>query len=180
MRSTPFALLAVALLAAATPAAARDAPPAPSAPPEVLGQIEGQWEIGDIANEAQQGLASAILGNRARLGASTAGTPYYLGIRCYDGEIDLLVEWWDVIAEAPLPVEVVAGSGGRRLDVWWLSSTRTGTFYPQDARAFVESLYDEGHLIVRLLPDGGLPITAVFDIEGIESKLANVRAACGW
>jgi hypothetical protein len=41
-------------------------------------------------------------------------------------------------------------------------------------------MFRETQFIARTTPDGRAPITATFDISGVENAVANVREACGW
>jgi hypothetical protein len=53
------------------------------------------------------------------------------------------------------------------------------TNYGGPDTAFIESLFGETRLVAQLTSESG-PVTAVFDIAGIEHAVANVRETCGW
>ena len=64
---------------------------------------------------------------------------------------------------------------------WNRSMDQSSTFYPGHLlRPFLESMYGMTTLAVSTTPTGKAPLTAIFDIEGIEDALVNVRTACEW
>lgn len=46
--------------------------------------------------------------------------------------------------------------------------------------SIVESMHGTTTLAVSTTPTGKAPLTAIFDIEGIEDSLRNIRSACEW
>lgn len=144
-----------------------------------MGHNYGAWFVSDIKRDAPAGETLAIAGVEAHLGASLTGQPHLLAVRCNEGGVELSVGWHDDIDTEYPTVEVVTGSGASQLEPWSRSTDHESTFYPSHlAQSFVESLYGETSLIVRMTLDGQAPWTAVFDIEGVEQALANVWTAC--
>jgi type VI secretion system protein VasI len=70
----------------------------------------------------------------------------------------------------PGVASMAAGPDNRSLGLW------TG----DQAIPFVKSMLGKSRLTVRMTPLGDDPITAAFDIRGIDEAIAPLRAECGW
>jgi type VI secretion system protein VasI len=65
---------------------------------------------------------------------------------------------------------MTAGPDGKSLGIW--SGDR--------AIPFVRTLLGKSALSVRMTPHSDEPVSAVFDLRGIDTAIAPARTACGW
>jgi hypothetical protein len=148
--------------------------------PSLTANKYGSWWVSGIQPDAGRTGIAAVVGTYARMGAAADGQPYLLGVHCRDSVVELFVTWFeDIEADQPL-TETVTGSGERTEEPWNIAVDRRTTYYPGHiAASLIDSLLDEEHVIVRMAATDGPPKTAVFDIDGMDTALVNVRAACG-
>ena len=137
---------------------------------------------------------------RADSGEGTYGDPIALGIRCKSGVTDVLIAWESFLGTDKTTVTHRVGEAPAQTIEWGISTDHTITVYPirrsvpvppgwgmteipgTHPLEFILELLeaDIPRLVVRVVPYGESPITAIFDLTGMENAVEGVRAACGW
>jgi type VI secretion system protein VasI len=158
------------------PCEAVDKPMASATPTSEAGI--GRWDVQPLEVDPMTDQPRAGVHLRAASGASRFGRPITLTIECTDEGTRLSVDWVDWLGPDELiDVETRIGDGPVTTDKWF--NAETATVYGGSEVTFIKSLFGERRLALGTTPVDG-PITATFDITGIENAVANVRAACGW
>lgn len=189
----------VPTVAAATPSAS----PVPSEPPQsnpppaagspaasalgagVVAAGAGAWVVSEITSDPVTSQPTAITQIAAESGQSKYGQAITLLIRCKDGATALYIGWGQFLglSKDGQLVTTRLGAAGAQTSVWSLSTDQQATFYSTSASqtiSFVKSMFAETHFVAQTTPYSDSPRTAIFDISGAETAMANVRAACKW
>lgn len=126
--------------------------------------------------------ATALL--RATSGKARSGLPIVLLIRCADDKTDVWISWRDFLdSDDRVVVTTRLGAGTASDDYWDNSTDKTSTFFPgsnENHIAYVKALLGESQLVARTTPYNESPVTAVFDLTGIDKAVAKIREACEW
>lgn len=104
--------------------------------------------------------------------------PVYLFIRCRSGETSSFITWNRELAGAETLVRFDQAEAERQY--WNLSTDSEATFQPGDGEAFVKRLMETRVLTVQVNPVDSRPLTAVFDLAGLEDAVDPLRESCGW
>ena len=139
----------------------------------------GAWKI--LYDETDQ-----VTGDRrvsvyldAVSGVSRLDLPIQLLITCSNHGVEAAVSWgWDLGPEAIIDVDTRIGDGEITTDPWFNEGEDTG--YGRGDTVFIESLFGESQLAVKVTTPEAGPISALFDIAGTEAAVAGVREACAW
>jgi hypothetical protein len=139
----------------------------------------GAWTVLPIEVDPMTDERRALAYLASESGTTSQGHPIQLSIACADGSTELTVGWgWNLGSESLIDVETRIGDGEITTERWFIAGE--ATTYGGSDTAFVESLFGETRLALRLqTADYGLS-AAAFDITGMENAVATVREACGW
>lgn len=141
----------------------------------------GMWVVGDIETDPLTDAPTAVLSLDASSGANAFGNAITLVIRCSNGDTELYAVWGDYLGSDTLvSVDTRVGDDEVSHDLWSSSTDNTATFYWGDVVPFVRRLMAADRLVLKTTPYNASPVTAVFDLAGMENALANVREACDW
>jgi type VI secretion system protein VasI len=141
-------------------------------------QSVGKWVVTVDINpidDSQVALATLL----ADAGRSSFDNPVGLAIRCSSGEVSAYINWSDYLGDS---AEVLTriGSKKARTFQWSLSTNHQATFYPHDPRSFITQLIKVDKLVAQVTPYNESPITAIFDLTGMDRAMQPVRDACSW
>ncbi|WP_088624665.1 type VI secretion system-associated protein TagO [Oceanicola sp. 22II-s10i] len=171
----PAAVPAVA--GTATPDAAQDPAPAPSA---------SQWRTSRETNPLDDS-TTVFLALTATSGQSRWGEPITLVARCKSNKTELYVNWGDYLGDDSRDVysewkyvNVRVGEAPMRTEKWGVSTDRKAAFAPGWAGNFLKELLDQDRLVLQTTPYGENPSLAVFDITGLRSVLGLLAETCNW
>lgn len=104
--------------------------------------------------------------------ASSGGNRYgeapVLALRHSGSAQDVYIVWHDYLAEERQIIEYRIGEGRTQRRGWPVSTDNEATFYPGDVGEFVRELAEAEGLVARTTPYNESPVTAVFDLSGLE------------
>ena len=158
-------------------------------PPPILNP--GAWKVSDEKNPLDD-TRTVTLTLFATSGTPLMGHPVVLQMRCQGHQTELFIDWGSYLGEeAEVTVRDVTfrvGNSAARTSAWGLSTDRTATFYPQNSVEFIKELVAAeftsepvvGRFVAQVTPYHESPITAVFDVRGLEFAMKPMREACGW
>ncbi|MET4636188.1 hypothetical protein ABIE08_004146 [Kaistia defluvii] len=71
---------------------------------------------------------------------------------------------------------------GRKTGAWQISSDHeaAGLWNGANAIPFIRTLLNREVLAMRVVPYGESPVETVFQIAGLQDKIAELQAACSW
>jgi type VI secretion system protein VasI len=158
-------------------------PPAPLSTPLLSG---GGWQVSDEKNPLDD-TRTVTLMLVATSGQSTYGHPILLVLRCKSHQTEVFIGWGTHLGDHA-EVTVQVGSAKARTSAWGVSTDHTATFYHEDPVAFIKELVGAersqgspaGRFVAQVTPDDESPITAIFDVKGLEFAVKPLREACGW
>jgi hypothetical protein len=123
----------------------------------------------------------------AESGSSRYGDPISLIARCQSNQTELYINWNDFLGDDSRSVQgswkyvvVRLGDGDAQEQRWTLSTDRKATFYPDWAGNLLKQMIGEDRLVVQTIPYGENPVTAIFDIRGLETGLRQLSSTCSW
>ena len=100
-------------------------------------------------------------------------------MRCQSGKTNFFINWNDYLgSEATVLTRV--GTENAVTSDWSLSTNSQATFRPGNTVAFIKHLSTVRQLVAQVTPYHENPITAVFDLTGIETAVAPLRETCRW
>jgi type VI secretion system protein VasI len=102
----------------------------------------------------------------------------FLFLRCRDGETTAHVTWNRALANGETMIRLGGGEAER---VYWnVSSDSEATFYPGETSDFVQILLGNELLALQVNPRDSLPMTAVFELAGLDRAIEPLREGCPW
>jgi hypothetical protein len=102
-----------------------------------------------------------------------------LVLSCQIGETDAYVIWRQYLGAYDLKVTWRAGSESEVVERWTLSSDSEAIFAPNPIE-FIKQLMIYDELLIKTTPFGSEPLTLVFNTEGLDQEVGELRKACKW
>ena len=138
----------------------------------------GNWRVTDETNPVDDSRTVVLL-LAANQGALAFGDRVMLLLRCLGKDTEVYINWNDYLGTKAHVVTRVGQEQATRNE-WSLSTTKQSTFYPGNDIAFIKKLLAAKRLVAQVTPYNESPITAIFDLTGIESAIVPLRETCGW
>ena len=146
----------------------------------------GAWTFGTSTDPLNDSLTTT-----ARLvatqGEGLFGEPVSLVLRCHSEitvpELDIYIIWNSYLGIDSPTVTTRFDDEEASSGTWKLSANSTTAFYPSvnnhvKARYF-QTLISTDRLVAQVAPYGENPVTAVFDLDGIDQVGPQILKACG-
>ena len=161
----------------ATPAASADTPRA---------EDPGDWELRRSSNPIDD-TPTVVMSLPAESGGSRFGNRIRFIARCQSNTTEAYAVWHDYVGDDSNDVydewkwvEVRIGEAPSERQRWGVSTDRQATFAPSWAGNLLKRMVGEDRLILRVVPYGESPVTAIFDIRGMEGPLRELSETCSW
>lgn len=137
----------------------------------------GEWSISRTINPIDD-TATVVARLTATSGQGKYGDPVNMIIRCRSGEMDLYIDWHTYMTDS---VAVTARVGTRdAVTENWLGSTDKQASFKRFPMVMIRKMLDEARFVAQATPFNENPITAIFDISGIDNALKPLREECDW
>lgn len=136
----------------------------------------GAWSL-DESTDPLTDARRAIGILEAEQGTSRFGRPVSLFVRCNGGTLDVYLNWDSYLGREAFVTSRV-GEGSPARSRWGMSTDNTSTFFPRDTRALLRELRTVNQWVVQVTPYSASPITAVFNLEGVEELISFVEPTC--
>ncbi|MFW5828422.1 MAG: hypothetical protein ACOCU4_10025 [Alkalispirochaeta sp.] len=107
----------------------------------------------------------------ASSGRSRYGDTPLLALRRSGSAEDVYIVWHDYLADESQMIEYRIGEERTQRRGWTVSTDNEATFYPGDVGEFVGQLAGAERFVARTTPYNESPVTAVFDLSGLEELL---------
>ena len=155
-------------------------------PTATLAQVP---ELGGWRNEEFQEPLTILADLEATTGANVLGTPVVLAIGCVTGVTMILIEWQRFLGGVNGRALITTWVGGAPAValLWEESGDSTTTLFPGAHLAAIGFAYEllaaedaAQQFVARVTPSNSSPVTAVFDLAGMDEAVKPVREACGW
>lgn len=177
---------------AASPSESED-PEAPSAELGLGRYVEpetpadpGKWILNRDSNPIDD-TATVVARLVADEGRSQYGRAVTFTARCKSNKTEAYLNWNTYVGDDSSSVyedwkyvTVRLGDKPSKEQRWGVSTDNEGTFAPDWAGTLLKEMVQEDRMVVQMTPYGANPITAIFDIRGLEGPLREISEECGW
>ena len=99
-------------------------------------------------------------------------------LRCKQGEAEVYINWANYLGSDATPVLTRLGEAKAETRRWPLSTDHRATFYPGDDAGFIRQLLSVERLVAQVTPYSESPVTAVFDLRGLNNAITPLKATC--
>ena len=140
-------------------------------------QDAGQWLVRDDVGPLDDS-RTVTLRLISDTGRSVYGDPVSLVLRCRSGELDAYINWKSYIAEDYPRVTYRVGNSEAETKTWINSSDNRATFFRGNEQIFIEELVRSRKFVAQVTPYNESPITATFDLHGLNAAIRPLRASC--
>lgn len=172
----------------AAPGPEPTATPTPTMSPTPTPRPTGLWAVSEEVNPIDDTMTvTAVL--LAKEGQGVYGDQVTMALRCKSDRVEAFILWFSYLGSDDPTVTYRFGTEAALTNYWGLSSDSTATFYrgplnELDADympfhdSFVKKLMTVDRFVAQVTPYNENPITAVFDLTGIEHVGQQVLEAC--
>jgi len=115
-------------------------------------------------------------------GAGDAPVRPVLALGCSQGETAVTFDFGRFVGGGVVRIEYRIGQGGLLAGDVTVApdGRRFGVWQRKRAIGFIEALYGQPQLRLRVAPAAGEPLIAAFDLAGLEAAAKPLSDACGW
>lgn len=124
--------------------------------------------------------STVLLVLEAESGSNRRGQTIKLALRCKSNTTDMWIIWGDYLGNEMPRVTTRLGEEDAKVEGWSLSTNNTSTFYPGSPIGLIKEMVGESRYVAQVTPYNESPITAVFNIGGLEEAIAPLRETCSW
>lgn len=146
----------------------------------------GAWETHDSTNPVDDS-ETLMISLKASEGASSTGEPVVLIIRCQSKKTELFVNWNNYLGNdsgSPYSdwkhVVVRVGTEAASSQQWGLSTDSQATFASGSDIDLIKKMAKADRLVLQTTPFSESPVTAVFQLKGMDIAVKPLAASCGW
>ena len=158
--------------------------PTPTSIPTPTPSPTCRWIVSEDTNPIDDTITvAAVL--IAEEGEGTYGDPVGLIFRCKSNLVEVYIGWNSYLGSDNPIVTTRIGNESAASNSWSISTDNTTTFWPGlyqhrtlTDEAFIEKLMTVDRFVAQVIPYNENPITAVFDLTGIEYAGQKVLDAC--
>jgi type VI secretion system protein VasI len=153
--------------------------PTVAEPLGVRSDSSGRWEARTETSPLDDSQTEYLM-LRATTGTARFGMPVAFVIRCQNRKTEAYIAWSEYLGSGGADVLTRLGTSSARAQNWSLSSDGRATFVPGNVPDFVQQLAAVGRFVAQVTPYNESPVTATFDVGGLQVAIRPLRAACGW
>lgn len=157
----------------------------PEAPVETA-EFTGGWTVRTETNVLDDS-PTVFLRLVADRGANHYGDDVTMIARCKSNRTELFINWNDYLGDDSYNnrgswkrVVVRLGDSPAVEQQWGTSTDSQATFAPDWAGNLLRQMVREDRMVVQTTPYNESPVTAVFDIRGLEPGLRQLASTCNW
>lgn len=139
---------------------------------------KGKWEVSVESNPVDdtKTVTLTLMSDGAR---SRWGNPVGLAIRCKSNETNFFIAWQDYLGRKAT-VLTRLGQEKAVTSEWSLSTDSKATFYPGSPISYIKQMMANSSFVAQVTPYNESPVTATFDIKGLENAVKPLRETCHW
>jgi type VI secretion system protein VasI len=145
---------------------------------EVQASKPSNWKVETKVDPMNDSLVNFV-SIQALEGANRRGDLPSLIFRCKDKLQDIYVSWGVFISTESTTVTTRIRTEEAFAAKWSVSTDHTATFYPYSVE-MIRNLRPGGRLVLQVTPHSDSPITAIFNVDGLDETLKGVKNDCGW
>lgn len=144
---------------------------------DVLVESYGDWTYYESKNPIDDSkTVKAIL--EAYSGTGKYGDSIYLQIRCMDDETDVIIDWESYLGSKAYVTSRV--DKNKAVTIKWSLSTDSKSVFSPHPHTLTRELFEAKKFVAQITPYNENPITAKFNLEGIDKFLPKLVKTCNW
>jgi|TARA_B100001971_G_C18063614_1_gene469307 type VI secretion system protein VasI len=136
----------------------------------------GDWDIKHDVNPIDDS-ETVTLTLYASSGTDYLGNKVYLIIRCKSSEIELYIGWRSYLGSIAIVLTRV-GTEKAETKSWSISTNSQSTFSTEPTE-LINRMINNQKFVAQVTPYNSNPITAIFNISGIENAIKPIKDICG-
>ena len=121
-----------------------------------------------------------IAGLSAESGRGRFGDTIGMVIRCKDNKTEMYINWESFLGTDSARITHRVGKEQAITSSWSVSTDHKASFFPGSPVPTLKRMLTETSFVANVTPYSESPITATFDLTGIEGALADIRSGCSW
>lgn len=138
---------------------------------------KGKWKVSVDINPIDDSKTVTLM-LTADSGKNRWGESVFLIARCKSNLTDLYIGWnYHLGGEADVLTRT--GENKAHTSRWHLSTDKKATFHPKPI-PFLKEMLESTKLVAQVTPYNESPVTAIFDIQGLENAIKPLRETCSW
>ena len=141
------------------------------------GPVDGAWMTGESTNPSDN-TTTAVASLEAETGRGFNGNLVTLVIRCSSRGGEFYIGWESDLGLSDIHVTTRIGDGQPVGSSWGISADNTVTFSRLDFPSYIRNLMEADRFVAQVTPHNDNPITAEFDLTGIENVVPQVLEHC--
>lgn len=140
--------------------------------------VAGDWKLFKELNPIDDTYTLSLLREAEGYSEQWGDVPY-LVLRCKSKQMDLYVVWHDPIRQ---DLEIVSRVGRDEAEIrrWSISTDGRASFYPNNPISFIKRLKGTDRFVVQATPMNKNPVTAIFDLSGLQDAVKPLQGGCHW
>lgn len=103
-----------------------------------------------------------------------------LYVRCKERKTEVFVVWGVYLGIGETDILHRLDNSPARTFEWSVSTDYKAAFYPASDIAFARELLQHDRPLLRVTPYGEKPVTATFDLAGLQNAIEPLKRACQW
>ncbi|WP_171040643.1 type VI secretion system-associated protein TagO [Marinobacter alexandrii] len=139
----------------------------------------GNWQLTEEKNPLDD-TKTLVLSLVAESGSNRRGQKPVLFIRCRSNKTEMWISWEDFLGSDNPKVTTRIGGSEAKTRAWDVSSTKTSSFYPRSPVLALQRIMKADQFVAQVTPYNENPITAIFQISGLDSAIKPLRKNCNW
>lgn len=116
----------------------------------------------------------------AESGRGRFGDAIGMVIRCKDNKTEMYINWESFLGMDGARITHRVGKEQAISSNWSVSTDHKASFFPGSPVPTLKRMLTETSFVANVTPYSESPITATFDLTGIEGALAEIRSGCNW
>ena len=121
---------------------------------------------------------TVVLALPASQGRRASGSVPLLMVRCERGKLTVFINWIDHLGLIAADVTAQLGPAPAERQKWKHATSNRATFYPGNAKKFVQSLLAVDRFTAEITPQREATVSAVFLLDGLADAVTPVKAVC--
>src|SRR5690606_7558704 len=114
----------------------------------------------------------------AASGKGRFGDPIVLMVRCADNKTEMYINWQSYLGRDRIRTTYRLGKDKAQTANWTTSTDHKAAFFPGTPIPMLKRLIETDSFVANVTPYSESPVSAVFNTEGAETALADIRTGC--
>ncbi|MGF1736523.1 type VI secretion system-associated protein TagO [Photobacterium satsumensis] len=137
----------------------------------------GSWIVSKDINPVDDSQTVTMI-LQSESGTNKWGRKVAMVLRCSQNTTDMYINWGEYLGR-DASVLTRVGSDKAETENWSLSTDSKASFKRKPI-PMIKQMLGQSKFVAQITPYNESPVTAIFDINGIDSAIKPLRETCGW